>query len=378
MTALIGTYLCTFLSNTRILSVMIVFFVCTFPGILVQIWCKSATMRIAVPIIGVVVQPDGGPVAPGTVDLDIEREVLLPPADRDPVLAALRHGGVVEADRGALLQEAGIRGPAVVVAVEEPPGLVIGEAEGVLEEPDGEDLDPHALDRRKRRGLVLRQFGLLAAGFAVEGTVESCRRREVFFPGDHRPVAVAVALEKEEPGPALDQVKEHARVPAVLGRREPYPPGKRDPDGKDLLFDDLPDRPAGEDVVLFRAAAGRLGLLHVVEHSSILVDGVVDPGREHPVHHLVVADLLDLRKPPDAPLRDGADPELALGREGPMLDRLAEVCGRGLEDLLEVVGEGDVVEEEDGAGPEVVVVVERFVADGALEFVGVGDEVLHR
>ncbi|OPZ32427.1 MAG: hypothetical protein BWY99_02775 [Synergistetes bacterium ADurb.BinA166] len=61
-----------------------------------------------------------------------------------------------------------------------------------------------------------------------------------------------------------------------------------------------------------------------------------------------------------------------------MLDRFAKVCRRGLEDFLEVVGERDVVEEEDGPGPEVVVVVERFVGDCALEFVGRRDEVLHR
>ncbi len=116
----------------------------------------------------------------------------------------------------------------------------------------------------------------------------------------------------------------------------------------------------------------------MLEDPFVLLNGIVDPDREHPVHHLVVADILDLGKPPDAPLRDGADPEFPLGREGPVLDRLPEVRGRRLENFLEVVGEGDVVEEEDGAGPEVVVVVERLVRDGALELVGPGDEVLHR
>ena len=110
----------------------------------------------------------------------------------------------------------------------------------------------------------------------------------------------------------------------------------------------------------------------------VLLDGIVDPDREHPVHHLVVADTLDLCEPPDAPLGDGADPEFPLGRDGAVHDRLAEVRRRRFEDLLKVVGECDVVKEEGGAGPEVVVVVERLIRDGALEFIGIGDEILHR
>jgi len=65
------------------------------------------------------------PPAPGPVDLTVEREVLLPAADRDPVFAVLRHHGIVEADRGALLQEAGVGCPPADVAVEEPPGLLV-------------------------------------------------------------------------------------------------------------------------------------------------------------------------------------------------------------------------------------------------------------
>ena len=44
---------------------------------------------------------------PGPVDLVVEREVLLPATDRGPA-PALRHRGVVEADRRALLRQAGI------------------------------------------------------------------------------------------------------------------------------------------------------------------------------------------------------------------------------------------------------------------------------
>ena len=244
--------------------------------------------------------------------------------------------------------------------------------------PDGEDLDSHPGDRLKRRRLVLRQFRLLTSGCSGESTIQPGCRREVLRSGDHRTVAVAVPLEGKEPGPALDQIKEHTRVPAVLGRRELDPSGKRYPDGKDLLFHHLPDRPAGEDLIVCRAMADRLGLFHVFEHPSILLDGIVDPGRQHPVHHLVVTHILDLCEPPDAPFGDGADTEFSLRRQGPVLDRFAEVRGRGLQDLLKVVGERDVVEEEDGSGTEAVVVVERFVRDGAFEFVIIRDEVLHR
>ena len=112
---------------------------------MLYICCTAATRPV-------VVQPDRGSPAPGPVDLMIEREVLFPAADRDPVLVVLCHGGVVEADRRALLQEAGVECPPADVAVEEPPGLVVGEAEGALELPDGEDLDPHALDRLRSKG----------------------------------------------------------------------------------------------------------------------------------------------------------------------------------------------------------------------------------
>jgi hypothetical protein len=46
MNTLISTYLCTYLSNTTILSGPGVFLICTFPRILVQTWCKSVNMRI--------------------------------------------------------------------------------------------------------------------------------------------------------------------------------------------------------------------------------------------------------------------------------------------------------------------------------------------
>jgi len=50
----------------------------------------------------VITQPYRGPTTPGAVDLNIEREELLPPADRGSVVTALRHGGIKEADRRTL------------------------------------------------------------------------------------------------------------------------------------------------------------------------------------------------------------------------------------------------------------------------------------
>jgi len=60
---------------------------------LLYICCTAANIRV-------VVQPDRGTVAPGQVDLTVERDVLLPAANRDPTSAVFRHRGVVEADHG--------------------------------------------------------------------------------------------------------------------------------------------------------------------------------------------------------------------------------------------------------------------------------------
>ena len=299
---------------------------------------------------------------PDPVGLQVKREVVLPPPDRLPDLDHLSgHGRIDKTHRRALVQDAGIGSPVVGVAVEEPVGLVVREAESALETPDGEDLDPHLRHRRERRGLVPGEFGLLTASRPGESGVEVCCRPEILLPGDHRPFVVAVPLQVKEPGMTLDQVKEHARVPAVGRGREPYTPGERDPDCEDLLPHRLPDRLTNEGIISRRIPAGRLPLLHVLKHPPVLLGRVVDPDREHPVHHLVVARVIDLGEPPDAAGRDGADPEFALGRQGPVLDRFPEVCGRGFQDLLEVFRECNIVEEKDGAGLEVVVVVERPV-----------------
>jgi len=124
---------------------------------------------------------------------------------------------------------------------------------------------------------------------------------------------------------ALDQVKEHRGVPAVRDVRELDPEGEGDPDKDPLLLQDRPERPAGEDVrVVASPVHACFRLLEVLEHPSVLLGRVIDPDRQHPVHHLVVAGVLDLGEPPDAPFGDRADPELPVGRDGSVLDRLVE------------------------------------------------------
>ncbi len=135
-----------------------------------------------------------------------------------------------------------------------------------------------------------------------------------------------------------------------------------------LLLQDLPECPAGEDIWVQVRVTGRHGLpfLHVFEHCPVLVGRVIDPDREHPVHDLVIAYALYLRKPPDATGRDGADPHLPVGGDSPVLDRLPKTGSGSLQDLLQVVGERDIIKEKDGPWPELVMVVEGLVRDCAL------------
>jgi len=161
----------------------------------------------------------------------------------------------------------------------------------------------------------------------------------------------------------LDQVKEHPRVPPVLCCREVDPRGEGDADVDHLLLENFPDRPAGEDIRVKVKVPGRQGLpfLHVLEHSPVLIGRVIDPDRQHPVHDLVIAHTLHFREPPDTAGRDGADPHLAIGSDRPVLDRFTET-GRGcLKDLLQVLGERDIIEKEDRPGPELVMVIERLI-----------------
>ena len=144
-------------------------------------------------------------------------------------------------------------------------------------------------------------------------------------------------------------------------------------------LEDLPDLPADHDIGVLAVAIVLPGLplLHVLEDPLVLFEGVVDPDREHPVRHLVVPGILDLREPPDAPLGDAADLEFPVGGHRLVLDAHPEVRGCGLEDLLKVIGEGDIIEEEDGSGLEAAVVVEGLVRDRAGEAVLLRDLLEH-
>jgi len=132
--------------------------VCTFPGIPVQTWCKSANVRV-------VVQPDRGTAAPGPVDLRVKREVVLPPPDGLPDPEHLPgHRCVDVTHRRALLQETGIRGPVVGVAVEQPVGLLVGEAEGAGGLAGGEGRGGTKSFHDQRRGRRGRRRGGGGAG----------------------------------------------------------------------------------------------------------------------------------------------------------------------------------------------------------------------
>jgi len=78
ITHLICTYIYIYLPNRRIAIIPASIFVYTFPGILVQTWCKSANMRAVAPIVGLIVQPDRDLCRSGPVGLVIECNVLLP------------------------------------------------------------------------------------------------------------------------------------------------------------------------------------------------------------------------------------------------------------------------------------------------------------
>ena len=168
---------------------------------------------------------------------------------------------------------------------------------------------------------------------------------------------------------ALDQVKEHAGVAPVVrdGKTDPF--CKRDLNPPDSAFENFPDGPADRHVrvIINREGCTRFRPLPVFKNSPVLGGRVVYPDGKHPVHHLVVTDTLDLRKPPDAPLRNRADLQLPFTGECPVFDRLPEVGGGGFEQFLHVVGETDVIKEEDGACPQGIVVEERLIRDGALQ-----------
>ena len=298
-----------------------------------------------------------------------------------------RPGGFVDdrrvhhGERRALLEEPAVDRAPRGVALQDPPDLVVRQSRRLLQHPDGECLPPHPGDSGERCRFVPGHLRVLPAAVPVDCSVEACCRIEV-LPGRLDPdIAVCLLplpLQEPEGRVALDQVEEHRWVPAVRDVRELDPPGEGDPDEDPMLLHDRPERPAGRDIrVVTSGWSARLRLLEVLEHAPVLLGRVVDPDRQHPVHHLVVTRVLDLREPPDAPLGYRTDPELPVGRDGPVLDGFVEGRGGRLQNLLQVVGERGVVEEDHRPRPEVVGVVERLVRDGAGEFVVLRDEVEH-
>jgi hypothetical protein len=72
-----------------------------------------------------------------------------------------------------------------------------------------------------------------------------------------------------------------------------------------------------------------------------------------------------------------ADPDLPVAGESPVLDWLPEARGRLLQDLLQVLRKGHVIEEEDRSRFDGVV-VEGLVKDRSLQLKLLGKEVEHR
>lgn len=84
----------------------------------------------------------------------------------------------------------------------------------------------------------------------------------------------------------------------------------------------------------------------------------IDPAGDHPVEELVVTWPLGLRHPPYATLWDGADPHPPFPRHGPVLNRLPDAGGRGLENLLHLIGERCAIEHNHWARLHTIQVVE--------------------
>jgi len=118
---------------------------------------------------------------------------------------------------GALVENAGIEPAAVPVALQQPVNLVIREPEDILELLDGKNLESHLRDAVKGGRLVPSLLRLLGPGITGQVQEEPAGILEVLAGGDDAPVLIPVPLEEEEPRMALDQVKEHPGIPAVLG-----------------------------------------------------------------------------------------------------------------------------------------------------------------
>ena len=94
---------------------------------------------------------------------------------------------------------------------------MVGEPKDILELLDGEDLESHLRDAIKGSRLISGLLRFLSPGIPGQIQEEPSGVLEVLAGGNDAPVLVPVPLEEEEPRVALDQVKEHPGISAVLG-----------------------------------------------------------------------------------------------------------------------------------------------------------------
>jgi len=231
------------------------------------------------------------------------------------------------------------------VAVEDLVDVSVAPPGRLLEHRDRElrPASPH--DGINEVGLPPGEFCLLSSRHPIEECEESCRFLEIRYSGKDardRTLLLPFPLHEPQHGVCLDEVEQHLRVPTVFRRTEPDLRRERDHDVEPLLPDKLPECLADEDFrPLLPGPPGQFLVTgeDVGEHAGVLLGGVVDPAGEHPVLDLIIACSLHLRDPPDTPLRDGADPDFPVRRDGPVLDGFPETRGRSLEDLLDLLGE---------------------------------------
>ena len=284
----------------------------------------------------------------------------------------------VYAIAGTLFQQTGIEAPRLCVAVDQPVQDSVRQPRRLLEHRDRE-LDPvQDRDGLDQVRLHLREFRCLPACRAVEKTVEPGRAVEV-RPGrrdaGHTVYLLPLALEREEEGMSFHQAQQHLRVPAVRLALEPDPFRERDNDVQPLAPERFPHGPGQQDIGVFVFTVlgqGLAVLQNPGEDPVVLLDSIVDPAGEHPVEYLVVPAAFDLRHPPDAPLRNRADEPFPVLVHGPVDERLPERRGDAFQDLGHVVREARVVEDDHGAGLEIVDIEQGLVRHRAGELVPLG------
>ena len=327
-------------------------------------------------IVRIAIEPAGPAIHPLPVNLAAPCERLCPAPDRNALVLLHRHRPVGERERRALLKEARVVLPPAVVALDHPVDSHVGPAGEPLEILDGELRQIRLFDYREQVRLLLRHLRFLPARRAVQEREDIVCRVKIRLVCVHAKSPVLArffsALHEEEGRVALDQVVEHIGVAPVADGVEPDSLRVRDDHPDHLTVQDLPDGPADHQLIGLLDKQVRVQHLPVLlrrQYPGVLLGGFVDPAGEHPVHHLIVTGPFLLCNPPDAPLGDRADPGGQVFCDRRVRDRLVEVRGRRLQDLLYPVRELGVVAHQDRAGPEVLHVIERLVAHRALHLV---------